>query len=587
MVKPKKKKQQTLEATLGRPPVRQTIRSPWTKKGKAVQRSPVVSSPVRNAAPLSSSPPAPPSSFMRSSQVPGSSRKARAVLKDSSSEETSEDEQEQVLPVRETRRVRRSRLFESGSESESESSNGSSEKGKETREETDDQEEDDDKPLATPITRRRRHLVVSESDEDEQSPVPQSIKRRRLVRRNVASSPTMEKTGAEDEEEPPTPPSAKASRVRRKPLTQKQKARELLRRKRAGEVINEDDDSLFSDEESEKPMYDTDSGLVALEEFEDDEEGVNEPRSVAAERKKSKKKRKRVAVEDDDDDDDDDDNESGSMDDFVVEDGDAPLGAPDEDHDDIPLEYTGYAQAPLKVYFRVAIEWLVKFKVNPGFPEREADVYRMAWRKLDDEVRGLANSKFSSAAWKRDFYMALRARPHFDSADFFRGGMLEGQNCGACGRSGHPAKHSMKFTGDPYYKNTIRLDRFLQPVEMDSEPDSGSESHDDDEDGNHIPKAEKEWYVGAVCNSNAETAHDLIHWKMGLLVFVDTRLHIEGHMAANKVAERENMEAEQKDELVDKIMSHWEKNGMVKALYSEFKGTIERARNKPTNGRYR
>lgn len=456
MVKPKKKKQQTLEATLGetfshdpssvsmnrhanaspgRPPVRPTIRSPWTKKGKAVQRSPVASSPVRNAAPLSSSPPAPPSSFMRSSQVPGSSRKARAVLPGFSSEETSEDEQEQALPVRETRRVRRSRLFESGSESEPESSNGSSEKGKETRE-TDDQGEDDDKPLATPITRRKRHLVVSESDEDEQSPVPQSIKRRRLVRKNVASSPTMEKTGAEDEEEPPTPSLANANRVRRKPLTQKEKARELLRRKRAGEVINEDDDSLFSDEESEKPMYDTDSSLVALEEFEDDEEGVNEPRSVTAERKKSKNKRNRIAVEDDDD----DDNDPESMDDFVVEDGDAPLGAPDEDHDDIPLEYTGYAQAPLKVYFRVAIEWLVKFKVNPGFPEREADVYRMAWRKLDDEVRGLANSKFSSSAWKKDFYMALRARPYFDSADIFRGAMLEGQNCGACGRSGHPAK---------------------------------------------------------------------------------------------------------------------------------------------------
>lgn len=145
----------------------------------------------------------------------------------------------------------------------------------------------------------------------------------------------------------------------------------------------------------------------------------------------------------------------------------------------------------------------------------------------------------------------------------------------------------MTFTGDPYYKNTARLDRFLKPVEADSESDSDSEPHDDDEDGNAIPKPEKEWYVGAVCNGNAETAHALIHWKSNLLVFVDTRLHVEGRMAPAKVIEREHMEAEQMDELVDKIMNRWEDSGLVKSLYSDFKVTIEKARNKPTSRNYR
>jgi hypothetical protein len=455
MVRPRKERQQTLEATLGetfpqdlsyvfkkrhsnaplgRPPVKITIRSPRLRKGKAVQGTTVASSPAKDADPVSSSPPAPPSSFMRSSQVPGSSRKRRVAFRVSSSEDTSEDEQERVLPMRETRKGRGHQLSES--ESESELSIDSSEKGKGAQEESDDQEDDDDKPLATPITRRRRRLVASESDEDEQPLDSPPIKRRRLIRRKATSSSTMGDKEDEDEEEPPTPSSTRSSRVRRKPLTQKEKARELRRRKRAGEVIDaEDYDSLFTDEEEPgKALYDSDPDHVALDEFEDDEEGVNEPKLAATGKKKSKKKQNRVAVDDDDDDD------LEGMDDFVVEDGDAPLGAPDDEDHNIPLELTAYARSPLKVHFRVAIEWLVQFKVNPGFPEREAEVYRMAWKKLDDEVSGLATSKFASAAWKKDFYMALRARPYINNVELFGGARLESQHCGACGRSGHPAK---------------------------------------------------------------------------------------------------------------------------------------------------
>jgi hypothetical protein len=144
------------------------------------------------------------------------------------------------------------------------------------------------------------------------------------------------------------------------------------------------------------------------------------------------------------------------------------------------------------------------------------------------------------------------------------------------------------FTGTPYYKDTTKLDRLLQPVELDSDSeDPGSESHDEDEDGNPIPKDTKQWLVGSVCNSNAETAHDLMHWKHALLDWVDTRLHEEGYMAPSKLAERERMRPKQKYKLVDAILEDWVKKGVVKALYGDFKGTIEQARNKSTTGRYR
>jgi hypothetical protein len=152
----------------------------------------------------------------------------------------------------------------------------------------------------------------------------------------------------------------------------------------------------------------------------------------------------------------------------------------------------------------------------------------------------------------------------------------------------------MRFHGSPYYKDTTKLDRFLLPVESnssDSEDASASspeeDSHDEDEDGNPIPKATKEWYVGVVCNSNAETAHNLMHWKQGLLDWVDVRLHEEGYMAPSVLAERERMRPKQKYKLVDAILEKWVNGGIVRALYHDFKSTIETARNKSTTGRYR
>ena len=150
----------------------------------------------------------------------------------------------------------------------------------------------------------------------------------------------------------------------------------------------------------------------------------------------------------------------------------------------------------------------------------------------------------------------------------------------------------MAFRGTPYYKDTTKLSRFLDPVELNSDSDAGSEpqdedeDEDEDEDGNEIPKQTKQWFVGVVCNSNAETAHSLMHWKHELLDWVDARLHQEGYMLPSKLAERERMKPRKRYKLVDEILEKWVKEGVVKDLYHAFKGTIEKARNKSTTGRY-
>lgn len=179
-----------------------------------------------------------------------------------------------------------------------------------------------------------------------------------------------------------------------------------------------------------KALYDSDSEHLALSEFEDDSEGVLE---LDIEHGDTKKKQRK----DDSRQADSATDSENDLEDFIVDDGNAPIGNPDVE---IPYQLTMAAHKSLKEQFDVVIEWLVNFKIDPGFPQREDEVYRMAWGKLDDEVRGLAQSKFASSAWKKDFYLALRARPLFTSVEGGGGGILfETQDCAACGRSNHPA----------------------------------------------------------------------------------------------------------------------------------------------------
>jgi hypothetical protein len=102
-----------------------------------------------------------------------------------------------------------------------------------------------------------------------------------------------------------------------------------------------------------------------------------------------------------------------------------------------------------------------------------------------------------------------------------------------------------------------------------------------------IPDETKQWRVGAVCGSNAEMGHKLLHWKHDLLEWVDTRLHEQGYMEGSKLAERERMTPKKKHKMVDEILADWGEKGTVRALYHDFKGMLEDARTRSTAGKYR
>ncbi|KAB5558177.1 hypothetical protein GE09DRAFT_1118174 [Coniochaeta sp. 2T2.1] len=431
---------------------------------------------------------------------------------------------------------------------------------------------------------RRTKRARSEDDEDsDEDIVVQSTKRRRLARKNGATVSSS-----------PPPRSSPTKRVHR---SEKDKRRELLRRRRAGEDITMEDLQTSEEEETRAALYDTDSDHVALEDFEDDEEGV--PEQVTKTKPKSRKKRSKAQLSEDDVGgvSNDDDELSG----FIAEDDDEKLGVPAE-FLEMPIEFTRHSRKPLKEHFRDVVEWLVRFTFEPDFDEKHNELYLLGWRRLDDEVAALASSKFASSAWKPDFRRALNARPKFDAIELPRGDLDRlFSTCEACGRSGHPATWTITFHGNAYHRKNNKDARFLEDVESDEEEEAEESSSSSssspnsetarqakpqrDEDGNELPPDSKQWSVGAVCKSNAETAHTLIHWKHNLLEWVGDRLENDGFMTAAAIAARARMKRKQRNKVVDDIIAGWFGERAIEDLYREFKNVLDDARNKSTTGR--
>lgn len=180
---------------------------------------------------------------------------------------------------------------------------------------------------------------------------------------------------------------------------------------------------------------------------------------------------------------------------FLTDDGDDTLGAPDTG---MPIEFTGYASMKAKDLFRYAVEWMVQKKINPAF-QIDDEVYGLAFKKLNDEIKGLAGSKFMSAAWTQDFSFALRARPEIALAALDRdaGDNWLKDKCDACNRSGHPATWQIQFQGKPYYRET--LEEVAGPEDSDYDSESQGSMHDRverDADGRVILPGSTIFYVG-------------------------------------------------------------------------------------------
>jgi hypothetical protein len=173
----------------------------------------------------------------------------------------------------------------------------------------------------------------------------------------------------------------------------------------------------------------------------------------------------------------------------VLEDDTTELGVPTEE---MPFEFTRHAYKQPKEYFRDVVGWMVHNRLDPAFPRDDA-MYKVAFMKLEDEVKGRAGSQLISSVWNAEFVRALRARPHMELSSY---PTEFGHPCDACKRSNHPASTDMRLYGKAYSLET------LEPLSDESSGDSdSSESSEDsgverDRDGYELPDEEKRFYLG-------------------------------------------------------------------------------------------
>ena len=149
----------------------------------------------------------------------------------------------------------------------------------------------------------------------------------------------------------------------------------------------------------------------------------------------------------------------------------------------IPIEFTRHANKKTIEHFKDEVEWMVHNKLNPAF-KRHDEIYEVAHRKLDDEFKAYAGSKFISAVWNPEFEAALKSRPEIYITAIPT--MLE-HKCDACRRSNHPPKNKVTFAGKPYDRHT------LEPIVHKDEEDDSDESSSEGDDG---PEDEQDFYLG-------------------------------------------------------------------------------------------
>ncbi|KAF1815064.1 hypothetical protein P152DRAFT_464923 [Eremomyces bilateralis CBS 781.70] len=264
--------------------------------------------------------------------------------------------------------------------------------------------------------------------------------------------------------------------------------------------------------------------------------------------------------------------------DFIVEDDpDDPLGAPE-----MPLQFTRMGTAKAKDLFQHAVAWMVHKKLNARF-RMDDEIYQLTFRKLSDEVKGLAGSKFMSSIWRPDFTRALRSRPGIIMENV---GIEAMAHCEACNRKSHPATWTVRFEGKPYDPETLD-ELYLKDSSSSSEDDEeGSNEQrkmkargpDYDAQGNELPPERKLFYVGVHCKANATTAHTLTHWKIHLYEWVVDYLAQKGHLAAEKIVDRDSWSDRKKEKFANRVAKGMVDDGEVKRLYRDFHHNVDDAR---------
>ncbi|KAL3494740.1 hypothetical protein BJX62DRAFT_26920 [Aspergillus germanicus] len=459
------------------------------------------------------------------------------------------------------------------------------------------------KPMRTRALKRKRPVDSSESEEQqksEESDVDEIVSRpRRKLRRGGAPQLIVVDDDSSDEEirivasKSPSVPHTprrdstqhridleedledlqdsvvRTSRTRgniaNSARAQRQLHLEALRRRRAGQKEDEDEEYQLSPQ-PEAPGWEDNE-----EELEDEEAPVRQPAFRNwADQSDGSDVESTIGANDDLD---------RYEDDFVLEDEDDKLGAP-TGLEDIPIEFSRHSYKQLKDYFQDAVEWMVHNQLNPAFP-RSDPVYRVAFDKLEQEVRGRTGSQLVSSVWSTDFRRALLARPQLEVTNF----PTEFQHpCDACNRSGHPASFDIKLYGKAYSLETLEP---LADADADSdEEQSGSEEDSDgkerDRDGYVLPDEDKRFYLGRHCMKNAGMAHTLTHWRFHLNEWVVEHLRTTGYMSDRKIIKRSHMSQKKKNKHAAKAFTKMVESGEVKKLWRDFHINLRTARESTT-----
>ncbi|KAK5731377.1 hypothetical protein LTR15_001317 [Elasticomyces elasticus] len=410
---------------------------------------------------------------------------------------------------------------------------------------------DDLEIIEKPKSAKRGRRTRESDEEDEDDEVQPTPSRRKLLKRPRQMSQKEQEELNEDLDF--LGPSSDVEALERQPRSThdrqkmaRQSALQKLKQKRSGlpEIIK------VEDEEEE----DAEDGADAQE----DDDDIAEVTSS----------RKMFHAEEDDDA-------------FIDSDPEGTLGVPDVQ---IPLAFTSQASAKPKELFKHAVEWFVQRKINPAFNMHD-ELYELTFRKLDDEVQGLAGSKFKSAAWTPAFYAAITARPEITVDELDRHGEdWLSDKCDACNRSGHPATFSIQFQGKPYNPHT--LDDVSEKRNDDDDSSSSEEEEEEDEDmpvrdyrGNKVPPANIIYKVGKFCKANADTAHALQHWRYHLNAYAINWMTAKGYLSDEKIVKRDGQSMKKRQKEANRITDHMETDGCIGTLWEAYRRTIDDARN--------
>jgi hypothetical protein len=492
-------------------------------------------------------------------------------------------------------------------------------------------EESDDEVIVASSRRSQRQPQPQEVSEDENSDeMPTTMgtqKRRRKERQSsfISSSPPAETTGSEDDLQIIENPKG----TRAKPQEEESEDDDVIaatpgrrRLKRGGRQMTQEQEDLDEDLDFIGPSSDvghaprdsqtikknarqqalerlkqvrsSQSQRTALPEIQEIDEDDEEPQPTAEdeldelddysdETPEPAPTSSRAMFAPDEDDED-----------FIEEGEDDTLGVPDG----IPLAFTRYASMKAKDLWKFAIEWMVQKKINPAFA-MDDEIYTLTFQKLDDEVSGLVGSKFASSAWRPDFTIALRSRPEiaYTTIDRHSAEHAYRDKCDACNRSGHPATSEVQFQGKPYNRNTLdevgKDDDDDDDDEDDDDGDGDSDSNEDssgdrpdyDAQGREVPPANRVWYVGKFCMSNARTAHALQHWRYHLYEWVVIWIDGKKYSTPKELKKRDKMSTKKRRKYANKIVDRMADEGVLKQLWKEFRGTIDDAAN-AKQGRY-